>query len=90
MTQQIEPRLTAEEVGSVEYYRIMQAIERFGAKESAAWFAERYGRMCIDKLHLIRQDMLNGRVSNRTDNAALDAYNFARLAHNGWRALRGL
>ncbi len=84
------PPLTAEEVGPVEFYKIIVATDRFRTREEAHWAAERYGRMCVDKIRVVLLDHADDRWANRVTNAENDAYNFARLAHSGWRALRGL
>lgn len=87
MTEQ--PTLTADEVGPVEMFNVQQACVRFRTAEAGAWHAERYGQMAASKLRMVRSDIRNGRQSSITEYRAIDAYNLARMAFDGWRALRG-
>lgn len=84
------PRLTAAEVGASEMWKVAEAVQRFKSFDKARWHAERYGKMSVDKIHMVRHDIRMRQQGNQTCDRALDAYNFARLAHNGWRALRGI
>jgi len=87
MTEQ--PVLTAAEVGPVEMFNVQQACVRFRTPEAGAWHAERYGQMAASKMRSVMRDVLNGRQSSVTDHRSADAYNLARMAFDGWRALRG-
>lgn len=83
-------RLTAYEVGAIEMFEIRKACERHKSFQKAAWHAERYGRMALDYIWMVKHDIQTNQQSSKTCNRALDAYNLARMAHSGWRALRGL
>lgn len=90
MTEQ--PALTAAEVGPVEMFNVQQACLRFRTPDAGAWHAERYGQMAAQKLRAVQRDEWNarhGRRTSGTEHRAADAYNFARMAFDGWRALRG-
>lgn len=91
----VESRLSVEEVGPPEMFKVVDACKRFEEDTEAAslaaalWHAERYGRMTADKIRFVEHDVRFGKQSTKTSNFEKDAYNFARLAFNGWRALRG-
>lgn len=84
------PRLTAEEVGPFEKWNIDLACERFKSFDKARWHAERYGAKAVTKIHHVLRDIQANQQSRKTCESALDAYNYARMAHHGWRALRGI
>lgn len=83
------PTLTAAEVGPVEMFNVQQACVRFRTPLAGEWHAERYGQMAASKLRMMLSDVRNGRQSSVTEYRAIDAYNLARMAFDGWRALRG-
>lgn len=87
MTEQ--PPLTTAEVGPVEMFNVLQACQRFRTADAGGWHAERYGQMAAQKLRMVLRDASIGRNSSSTEHRSADAYNFARMAFDGWRALRG-